>query len=145
MTDISTLANDIFVNELDSTGTSLLAVSGWLDENIGMLNTALYTSFCPESGTISGMGLEERYIYKQMYLSNYYSKQVRNALRGIVDGTHGNIISIKDGDNTIKFASTTEASKIYKSIAQESNKAIEDAVTKYNSFQASPKQVGEEF
>ena len=84
MSSISGLANDIFVNELDSTGTSFSAVSGWLNENVGMLNTHLYTSFSGASGQISGLGLEESYIYKHMYLSHHYAKQARNALEALL-------------------------------------------------------------
>mgnify|MGYP000394252747 CR=1 FL=1 len=71
-TNLANLANDIFVNELDSTGASLSSVSGWLNENLGMLNTYIYTSFSgSNNGDVSGMGLEEQDIYKEMYLYHH--------------------------------------------------------------------------
>ena len=58
-------------------------------KNIGLLNTYLYTSFSGSDNgegqrVISGFGLEEADIYKEMYLYHYYKKQARNTLRGIV-------------------------------------------------------------
>ena len=75
-TNLSGLADDIFQNELDSTGASLSSVSGWLKENLGTLNTYLYTNFSGinngNGNLVSGMGLEEADIYKEMYLYHYF-------------------------------------------------------------------------
>jgi len=139
---ISGLANDIFVNELDSTGVTESSVSGWLSENIGMLNTYLYTSFSGDGDNVSGLGLEEQDIYKEMYLYHYYTKQARNTLRGIGDDTNGNILSVRDGDNSITFVNKNEVSKVYKGFAQDSYDKMLRMVQSYNSYQASPRQVG---
>ena len=42
-----TIANTVFVNEFDSDAdmASLVQVSGWFENNIGELNTLLFTSF----------------------------------------------------------------------------------------------------
>ena len=78
-----------------------------------------------------------------MYLSNYYAKQARNALRGISDGTQGNILSVKDADSTIMFTNNNEVAKVYKSMYKDSNQIVQDMCYKYNSYKASPRQVGE--
>jgi len=140
--NISGLANDIFVNELDSTGVTFTSVSGWLNENIGMLNTYLYTSFSGSDGQVSGMGLEERDIYKEMYLYHYYTKQARNTLRGIVNDTNGNIVSVRDGDNSINFVNKNEVSKTYKGFARDSYEKMLRMSQSYNSYNAAPRQVG---
>ena len=78
MNDFKTLADSVFVNEFDS-DTSMATqtqVSGWFENNVGELNTLLFTSF---SGSGIGtnvariqpagtFGLEESGIYKQIYL-----------------------------------------------------------------------------
>lgn len=142
MSTIGNLANSIFVNEFDSAGVSETSISGWLDNNLGQLNNVLYTSFSGSNGDISGFGLEEQSIYKEMYLYHYYTKQTRNTIRGIADDTNGNILSVRDGDNAIAFVNKNEVSKVYKSLAQDSYDAFSALVTNYNSYQSSPRQVG---
>jgi hypothetical protein len=140
--NISDLATGIYEYELDSTGVTFNSISGWLNENVGLLNTYLYTSFSGSDGVISGMGLEEGDIYKEMYLYHYYKKQARNTLRGIVDDSNGNILSVRDGDNSITFVNKNEVSKVYKGMAQDSYDKMLRMTQSYNSYQASPRQVG---
>lgn len=144
MSSISGLANDIFVNEFDSTGISVGSISGWLDANVGQLNTVLFTSFSGQDGNISGMQLEEANIYKEMYLHHYYTKQTRSALRGISDASAGNngVLSVRDGEQTITFVNRNEVSKVYKGLASDSYERLQDLIHDYKSFQTSPRQVG---
>ena len=77
-----------------------------------------------------------------MTMYHYYTKQTRNTIRGIANDTNGNIISVRDGDNAITFVNKNEVSKVYKSLAQDANSSLTYLVGKYNSYQASPRQVG---
>jgi len=140
--NISGLASGIYEYELDSTGVTFSSITGWLNDNLGLLNSYLYTSFSGKDGEISGMGLEEGDIYKEMYLYHYYTKQTRNTLRGIVNDTNGNILSVRDGDNSISFVNKNEVSKVYKGLAQDSYDKMLRLVQSYNSYRASPRQVG---
>jgi hypothetical protein len=142
MSNIGDLANSIYVNEFDSTGVTVEAISGWLENNIGQLNNVLYTSFSGENGNVSGLNLEEQNIYKQMYLYHYYTKQTRNTIRGIANDTNGNIISVRDGDNAITFVNKNEVSKVYRSLAQDAYDGLQSSIASYNIYNASPKQVG---
>lgn len=142
MSNIGDLANSIYINEFDSTGVTVESISGWLENNIGQLNNVLYTSFSGVSGEVSGLNLEEQNIFKEMYLYHYYTKQTRKTIRGIADDTNGNILSVRDGDNAITFVNKNEVSKVYKNLAQDANKTLMDLVARYNSYQASPRQVG---
>ena len=142
MSNIGDLANSIYVNEFDSTGVTVDAISGWLENNIGQLNNVLYTSFSGENGNVSGLNLEEQNIYKQMYLYHYYTKQTRNTIRGIANDTNGNIISVRDGDNAITFVNKNEVSKVYRSLAQDAYDGLQSSIASYNIYNASPKQVG---
>lgn len=142
MANIGDLANSIYVNEFDSTGVTVESISGWLENNIGQLNNVIYTSFSGVSGEVSGLNLEEQSIFKELYLYHYYTKQTRNTIRGIANDTNGNILSVRDGDNAITFVNKNEVSKVYKTLAQDSNNKLMDLVARYNSYQASPRQVG---
>ena len=142
MNNIGNLASSIFINEFDSTGITIDSISGWLDSNIGQLNNVLYTSLSGVNGNVNGLGLEEQSIYKEMYLYHYYTKQTRNVIRGIANDSNGNILSVRDGDNAITFVNKNEVSKVYRSLAQDAYEKLEGLIYKYNSYNASPRQVG---
>lgn len=142
MGNIGNLANSIYINEFDSTGVTVDSISGWLESSIGKLNNVLYTSFSGSNGQVDGLKLEEESILREMYLYHYYTKQTRNTIRGIANDTNGNILSVRDGDNAITFVNKNEVSKVYKSLAQDANSSLTYLVGKYNSYQASPRQVG---
>lgn len=142
MNNIGNLASSIFINEFDSTGITIDSISGWLDSNIGQLNNVLYTSLSGVNGNVNGLGLEEQSIYKEMYLYHYYTKQTRNVIRGIANDSNGNILSVRDGDNAITFVNKNEVSKVYRNLAQDAYEKLEGLVYKYNSYNASPRQVG---
>ena len=144
MSNLENLATSIYHSEFDSESgsPSVVSISGWLESNLGQLNNVLYTSFSGVSGDVSGLNLEEQNIYKEMYLYHYYVKQTRNTIRGIANDTNGNIVSVRDGDNAITFVNKNEVSKVYKGLANDANNNLLDLVTKYNSYKASPRQVG---
>lgn len=144
MSALETLADNIFENEFDSDTTAISydSILGWLNENLGLLNTLINTNF---EGIDAELLNEEQAIYKQIYLHNYYAKQARNVLRGIMGsgGTAGdNILSVKDGDNAIQFTNKNEVSKVYKSMAEDCKKLLDELVAKYNIYGAKPLQVG---
>jgi hypothetical protein len=144
MSALENLATGIFVHEFDSDTNvaSYNSILGWLNENLGLLNTLINTNF---EGIDAVLLNEEQAIYKQIYLHNYYAKQARNVLRGIM-GSGGNagdnILSVKDGDNAITFTNKNEVSKVYKTMAEDCKKMLDDLVAKYNLYGAKPLQVG---
>ncbi len=140
--NIIDLANEVYHNEFDSTGVSPTTISGWFANNLGTLNTYIYTSFSGADGAISNFGLEEADIYKEMYMYHHYTKQARNTLRGIATDTNGNILSVRDGDNSITFVNKNEVTKVYKSLANDSYDKMLRMIQSYNSYNASPRQVG---
>jgi hypothetical protein len=144
MSNLGNLATSIYHTEFDSESgsPSETSISGWLENNLGQLNNVLYTSFSGVAGDVSGLNLEEQNIYKEMYLYHYYTKQTRNTIRGIANDTNGNIVSVRDGDNAITFVNKNEVSKVYKGLANDANSNLSDLVSKYNSYNASPRQVG---
>lgn len=142
MSELSTLAQSIYANEFDSDSSAInqSSILGWLQENLGLLNTLLNTNF---SGEDPGFGLEEIAIYKQIYLYNHYSKQSRNILRGIVSTVSSdNVLMVADGDNKIQFANKNEISKTYRDLARDAKQTLDMMVAKYNIYASKPLQVG---
>ena len=142
------LASGIVVTEFDGdTGIATVSnVSGWLFENLGQLNTYLYTDFTGSqaSGTYGEMDIEAQNILKELYLKNYYTKEARNALRGIVNSSVSgdNVLSLRDGESAVTFVNRNEVSKVYKGLASDSMANVERLSSQYNIYQAEPLQLG---
>tara|TARA_R100000988_G_C3953450_1_gene142358 strand:- start:366 stop:854 length:489 start_codon:yes stop_codon:yes gene_type:complete len=146
--DPQTLANTIFVNEFDSdTDMATLAqISGWFGNNVGELNTLIFTSFSGTGKVGSAdeaftprMGLEESGIYKKLYLKHYYQKRARNVLKGIDSSV--DFISLREGDSMITRTNKNEIAKVYRGFAKDAGEELEKAVYAYNFYNAVPRQV----
>ena len=140
MSILGDLSQDILDNEFDGDTdvASATAISGWLEANLGRLNSLIYTNF---SGSGADLDLEAQSIHKELYLYHHYSKQARNSLRGITRAT-GEILSISDGNNSISFVNRNEVSKVYRGLANDSQARANQLVAHYNIYQAEPLQVG---
>jgi hypothetical protein len=142
MSVIGNLATEIFSDEFDS-DTGVVAsgsIEAWLENNLGQLNNLIYQDF---SGDSASLDTEAQSIHKELYLYNYYTKQSRNALRGITAATNDNkILSLKDGESTVTFVNRNEVAKVYRGLASDSKAKVDDLVARYNIYQATPQQVG---
>ena len=147
MSVLEDLASGIVETEFDGdTGiATVAAVSGWLFENLGKLNTYIYTDFAGDgaTGTYGQIDTEAQNILKELYLNNYYKKEARNALRGIVSSSVSgdNILSLKDGESSVTFVNRNEVSKVYRGLANDSLANIERLSASYNIYQAQPRQL----
>ena len=145
---LESLASGIVTTEFDSdTGIATVAsVSGWLYENLGQVNTYLYTNFSGDdaSGTYGIMDIEAQNVLKELYLSNYYNKEARNALRGITKSSVSgdNVLSLKDGESAVTFINRNEVSKVYRGLANDSMDKVTQMAAQYNIYQAQPRQLG---
>jgi len=142
------LASGIVVTEFDS-DTSITTVanaSGWLFENLGQVNTYLYTDFSGSeaSGTYGIMDIEAQSVLKELYMCNYYNKEARNALRGITTSTASgdNVLSLRDGESAVTFVNRNEVSKVYRGLANDCMDRIKQLAGQYNIYQAQPRQLG---
>lgn len=142
MSVISGLATKIFQTEFDG-DTGIMPrsyIEAWLNTNIGQLNTLINTSY---SGEDAELDLESQSIFKEMYMGEYYRKQARKALRGLIDGTNSSdILSLKDGNSAVTFTNKNEVSKVYKSLADECEKKLMHLCHQYNMYQSEPLQLG---
>ena len=152
---VSTIATGIYNDEFDSeTGYStLVSISGWLANNVGLLNTQLYTSYSgsgvsvsdtqyPNDTVLSPSGnfrFEEADIYKQIYLTNYYTKKARAVLKGIDSSV--DFISLREGDSVITRTNKNEIAKTYRGFAKDAQERLEMLTAKYNIYEAQPVQV----
>lgn len=146
---VSTIATGIYRDEFDSdTGyQSISAISGWLENNVGLLNTQLYTSFSG-SGTADGdtalqgtgsFRYEESDIFKQLYLVNYYKKKTRSVLKNIDSSV--DFISLRDGDSMITRTNKNEIAKTYRGLTNDAEERLQMLTAKYNIYGAAPVQV----
>ena len=142
------LASGIVVTEFggDTGIVTVSNVSGWLYENLGQVNTYLYTDFsgAEASGTHGTMDIEAQNIFKELYLSNYYNREARNALRGIVSSavSGDNVLSLKDGESAVTFVNRNEVSKVYRGLANDCMGKVTQLAAQYNIYQAQPRQLG---
>ena len=142
------LASGIVTTEFDGdTGIATVAsVSGWLYENLGQVNTYLYTNFSGDNaqGTYGLMDIEAQNVLKELYLSNYYNKEARNALRGITKSSVSgdNVLSLRDGESAVTFINRNEVSKVYRGLANDCMDKVTKMAAQYNIYQAQPRQLG---
>ena len=141
------LADEIFANEFeyDSGYAQFYFISGWLANNIGQLNNRIYSSFEVEDGNFMPSGAfrqEERAIYKQMYLYEFYTKKTRQVLRGVDSAV--DFISLREGDTAITRTNKNELAKTYRTLANDAMQELDKLITSYTIYQASPLQVAGE-
>ena len=142
------LASGIVTTEFDGdTGIATVAsVSGWLYENLGQVNSYLYTNFSGDNatGTYGFMDIEAQNVLKELYLSNYYNKEARNALRGITKSSVSgdNVLSLRDGESAVTFINRNEVSKVYRGLANDCMDRVTQMAAQYNIYQAQPRQLG---
>ena len=142
------LASGIVTTEFDGdTGIATVAsVSGWLYENLGQVNSYLYTNFSGDNatGTYGFMDIEAQNVLKELYLSTYYNKEARNALRGITKSSVSgdNVLSLRDGESAVTFINRNEVSKVYRGLANDCMDKVTQMAAQYNIYQAQPRQLG---
>jgi len=148
--DFEILANTVFVNEFDSDTNmaTLSQISGWFENNIGELNTVIFTSFSgsgdPGSDVVrilppGSFGTEESGVFKQLYLKHFYKKKARNVLKNIDSSV--DFITLREGDSLITRTNKNEIAKTYRGFAKDAVEELEKLVYAYNFYQAKPRQV----
>tara|TARA_R100000234_G_scaffold22415_2_gene12630 strand:+ start:1185 stop:1670 length:486 start_codon:yes stop_codon:yes gene_type:complete len=138
------LADEIFGNEFeyDSGYAQFYFISGWLANNVGQLNTKIFTEFSVESGNFTPTGQfqqEERAIYKQMYLYEFYTKKTRQVLRGVDSAV--DFISLREGDTAITRTNKNELAKTYRGLANDAKEELDQLTSHYKIYRAAPVQV----
>lgn len=138
------LADEIFGNEFeyDSGYAQFYFISGWLANNVGQLNTKLFTDFYVEGSNFAPTGefqQEERSIYKQMYLYEFYVKKTRQVLRGVDSSV--DFVSLREGDTAITRTNKNELAKTYRGLAKDAKEELDQLTSHYKIYRAAPVQV----
>jgi hypothetical protein len=141
------LADEIFANEFeyDSGYAQFYYISGWLANNVGLLNTKIYSQYSVQNSNFEPTGFfqqEERSIYKQMYLYEFYTKKTRQVLRGVDSSV--DFVTLREGDTMITRTNKNELAKTYRGLANDAREEMERLVSSYNIYQATPVQVAGE-
>lgn len=136
----SDLAEEIIEAEFDgvSGAPDPFVIEAWLSGNLGLLNTHLNTSFTHED---QSLGVEEKAIFKQLYLCYYTEREARNAARGIINSTVNDLLLIRDSDHQIEFANKSEISKTLRGLAKDCKEELGGLIAKYNIYESAPIQV----
>ena len=168
MNQLGELAFHIWDIEFGDHSTALerernaLLISGYLEANLGQLNTLLHTNFYVDRDTdtvIPDLQYEEKAIFTQLYLKDYMNKQARNILRNAASNTSDQSSSstttmlgvtdwteLREGDTSIKRSVATATTKntsaqIFQKSAKEANELLKELVYSYNLYGAKPMQV----
>ncbi len=148
ITQISQLASGIIEYSLggDTTHAPFLYVSGWLDTNIGKLNTSIYTSFYTESGLFMPSGLmpEEASIYTSLFVQGYYKKIAQNVLLGVSSSSVSDFSMIKEGDSVVQRTSRQQIARSYNEMAAAEKEECDRLIYQYQINAAAPSQVAGE-
>jgi hypothetical protein len=141
-----------------------VGISGYLNANIGQLNTFINTDFHLDESQDKvhpALKYEEKAIFTQLYLKDYMNRQARNILRnaaavtepatnsssttvtvdGVTDWTE-----LREGDTVIKRSVATSTSRntsaqIMQKSAVEANLLLKEMIHSYNMYGSVPLQV----
>jgi len=123
-------------------------VSGWLETNLGELNSITHECFyIADDGNIAPTGLSpsEESIFSKLYTIHYYKKAAREVLKGVVWSDSSSAVddwtSIKEGDSSIQRVSKNSISKSLSDLANSEKEELDQLVYQYNMNKASPVQV----
>lgn len=139
MANIHDLASGIFFYEFDADTeeTNISMISGWLQANLGELNNLIFTEF---DGASVDLNPEQQDILKHLYLSHYYKKKSRNAIKNIAAGSNAGIVMVRDEDSHVMFVNSNEVSKQFRQLSKDHVEELNKLVYAYNYFQAKPVQ-----
>jgi hypothetical protein len=139
MANIQELASGIFFYEFDAdtNEVNISMISGWLQANLGELNNLIFTEL---DGTGVDLNPEQQDILKHLYLSHYYKKKSRNAIKNIAAGSNAGIVMVRDEDSHVMFVNSNEVSKQFRQLSKDHVEELNKLVYAYNYYQARPVQ-----
>jgi hypothetical protein len=163
MNQLGELAYHIWDIEFGDHSSSLerernaLLISGYLDVNLGQINTLLNTDFHLnkiKDEVQPALQYEEKAIFTQLYLKDYMQKQARNVLRNATttsstttttDGVT-DWVELREGDTSIRRSIATSTSKntsakIFQDSSRDAMALLEKMVHSYNMYGSLPLQV----
>jgi len=132
-------------------------ISGYLDVNLGQINTLLNTDFHLnkiKDEVQPALQYEEKAIFTQLYLKDYMQKQARNVLRNATTTSSSTTttdgvtdwVELREGDTSIRRSIATSTSKntsakIFQDSSRDAMALLEKMVHSYNMYGSLPLQV----
>lgn len=163
MNQLGELAYHIWDIEFGDHSSSLerernaLLISGYLDVNLGQINTLLNTDFHLnkiKDEVQPALQYEEKAIFTQLYLKDYMQKQARNVLRNATTTSSSTTttdgvtdwVELREGDTSIRRSIATSTSKntsakIFQDSSRDAMALLEKMVHSYNMYGSLPLQV----
>lgn len=137
MNTVTTIADEIF-RELESpSDTSSGAISFWLRDNVGNLNSLLSTSYNLDStGQFTPeFGNSEKDILKKLYVIYYYNKFIRANLGA---ASYDSVLEITTDGDTVKKVNKNEIAKTYIQLKNIETDLLNKLINGYKSNNTSP-------
>lgn len=160
MSDSLKLAQVIFDTEIqdiyeegDNSTPTINSIKAWLETNIGTLNILIDKDFSFEDSTgdfSPALNIEEKNIFIQVYLQNFFKKQSLKSLRSIsyTGGSEPQVsdwTELREGDSMIKRVASLaspqqkiQTSQTYKNLYTQAELKLRDLVYKYNLSRSLP-------
>lgn len=169
MNSVGELASGIWDDLGEPDSPSITSISGWLGSarGIGKLNVLLDIDVCiDKSGINAGntycycgteyqyqsgdfypaLSSQEESIYASIYLTDYYEKQIRDALNGLIISSVSSVSAmdwseLREGDTSIKRSNKNEVAKVYRGLLSDTKSQLNRMVDAYHSNKLDPMQV----
>jgi hypothetical protein len=144
-TKIVDISDELF-NELgEPDDISIATVAFWLRTNIGSLNVLLNKSYTInesslelEGSSTEAFGINEKAIFKKLYIIHYYDRQLRKTL---VSVSLDSVVSISDEGSSVTKVNKNELSKTFAGIKKQEMAELKELLNKYELNEVAPLQV----
>ena len=135
------IADELYRELSYPTDVSIPVIGFWLRTNLGTLNNLVDATYILNNVNLEitpDMALEEKAIFKKMYIIHYFDIQVRSVLgAAAVDS----VIEVSADGATVRKINRNELSKTYLSLRKEHVIELETLITSYKRNKFNPIQV----
>ena len=139
------LATELYDELGEPVDVSVPSVAYWLRSNIGSLNVLLNkpyiineSSLEVEGSSTETFGINEKAIFKKLYIIHYYDRQLRKTLNSI---SLDSVVSISDEGSSVTKVNKNELSKTFSSIKKQEMLELKTLLDKYELNEVAPLQV----
>jgi len=138
--------SEVIWDELGSPDTpTLIAISGWTEHNIGLLNISIDESYISMSGDFApALDADASGIYKGIYMVKYFESRIKDSVNNVaVKGTGAALdwVEIRDGDSVVRRASPAEMTRIYRGLKSDAQKELNTLIHLFKANEGKPHQI----
>jgi hypothetical protein len=119
-------------------------VAFWLRTNVGSLNVLINKDYSINQSTLeiesseNNFTINEKSIFKKLYIIHYYDRQLRKTLNSI---SLDSVVSISDEGSSVTKVNKNELSKTFSSIKKQEMLELKELLNKYELNEVAPLQV----